>query len=260
MVRSGRVNVYSLKGEIIKEIDLPPVFNTEFRPDLIRRAVLVMESNKRQPYGASSSAGMRHAVSTWGKGRGVARVQRLSQGSRGAQSPGTVGGRRAHPPYAERDWLKKINVKEKIKAKMSALAALADTEKVRARGHRFADSVTLPVVVEDDIENISKTGEVLSVLGNIGIDEDVLRAIEGTSIRAGRGKMRNRKYKVPRSLLIVVSNMSVPLRKGAGNLPGVEITDVSNLNVRLLAPGGTPGRLALFSESAITKLREWSDG
>ncbi|MDH7508229.1 MAG: 50S ribosomal protein L4 [Methanomassiliicoccales archaeon] len=260
MVSNERVNVYSLKGEIVKTIDLPPIFNTEFRPDLIRRAVSAMEANKRQPYGASPEAGMRHAVSTWGKGRGVARVQRLSQGARGAQSPGTVGGRRAHPPYAERDWSKKINRREKLLAKLSALAAVADPVKVRRRGHRFADGVTLPIVVEDDIEKISKTAEVLEVLESIGVVEDVRRAIKGTNIRAGRGKMRNRRYRIPRSLLIVVSDKDAPLVRSVENLPGVEISDVSNLNVKVLAPGGDPGRLTLFSESALIKLGEWSNG
>jgi large subunit ribosomal protein L4e len=260
MANNGKVNVYSLKGEVIKTIDLPQIFATEFRPDLIRRAVSAMEANRRQPYGASPEAGMRHAVSTWGKGRGVARVQRLSQGARGAQSPGTVGGRRAHPPYAERDWSKKINRREKLLAKLSALAALADPDKVRKRGHRFADGVTLPVVVEDDIEKISKTGEVLEVLESIGVGEDIRRAIKGINIRAGRGKMRNRKYRVPRSLLIVVSDKDAPLIRSAENLPGVEISDVNNLSVGVLAPGGDPGRLTLFSESALIKLGEWSNG
>ena len=30
---------------------------------------------QRQPYGSEAGAGIRHSVSTWGKGRGVARVQ-----------------------------------------------------------------------------------------------------------------------------------------------------------------------------------------
>jgi large subunit ribosomal protein L4e len=250
------INVYSLRGEVVKSIPVPNAFMREFRPDVIRKAVSAQEANMRQPYGASKGAGMRHAVSTWGKGRGVARVQRLSQGQRGAQSPGTVGGRRAHPPYVERDWSEKINRKEMAVAKLSALAAMADPEKVRERGHKFAEGITVPIVVEDGIENLSKTSEVMDVLERIGI-ADVERVRDGTKTMAGRGKMRGRRFRSPRGVLIVVSNEESPLLTGASNLPGVEIVTFDNLNAALMAPGGDPGRLALFSESALNKIGEW---
>ncbi|MBM4237049.1 MAG: 50S ribosomal protein L4 [Euryarchaeota archaeon] len=253
----GKINVYSLKGKVVGSVELPPAFSTEYRPDLIRKAVSAMEANIRQPYGASKGAGMRHAVSTWGKGRGVARVQRLSQGAKGAQSPGTVGGRRAHPPYAERDWSKKMNRKEGAKARLSALGALADGERVRDRGHRFSEELTVPVVVEDDIEKISRTQEVVEVLESIGIGTDVTRATDGRKTRAGRGKMRGRKYRTPKSILIVVSDKEAPLFEGAGNLPGVDIVAAESVNIGMLAPGGDAGRLAMFSESALKKIGEW---
>ncbi len=252
----GSVNVYSLKGEVVKSISLPPAFSSEFRPDVIRKAVSVQEANMRQPYGAMKDAGMRHAVSTWGKGRGVARVQRLSQGQRGAQSPGTVGGRRAHPPYAARDWSEKINRKEMAVAKRSALAALADADIVRGRGHRFGDGVTVPIVVEDDIEKLTKTSEVMGVLESIGI-EDVARVKDGSKVRPGRGKMRGRRVRSPKGVLIVVSDGDSPLFAGAGNLPGVDVVSTNNLNAGMMAPGGDPGRLTLFSESAIKIIGGW---
>jgi len=45
--------VYSIDGSIIEEIDLPKIFEFEYRPDLIKKAFLVMRANRRQPYGAS---------------------------------------------------------------------------------------------------------------------------------------------------------------------------------------------------------------
>lgn len=257
MAGDASVNVYSLKGEVVRSVPLPGAFAAEYRPDVIRKAVLAQEANSRQPYGASKGAGMRHAVSTWGKGRGVARVQRLSQGQRGAQSPGTVGGRRAHPPYAERNWSKKVNRKEMALAKLSALSAAADAERVRKRGHRFEDGLTLPIVVEDEIERLSKTSEVMEVLRSIGIDSDTERVRDGRKIRPGRGKMRGRRVRSPKGVLIVVSSKESPLFAGADNLPGVEVECPEGLNARLLAPGGAPGRLALFSESALKKIGEW---
>ena len=38
------------------------------------------------------------------------------------------------------------------------------------------------------------------------------------------------------------------------NIPGVDITTPNMLNVELLAPGGDPGRLTIFTESALKAL------
>jgi large subunit ribosomal protein L4e len=151
---SKNVNIYSLSGEVVKQAELPAAFETDYRPDVIRKAVVAEESNKRQPYGAMFEAGMRHSVSTWGKGRGAARVQRLAQGAKGAESPNNVGGRRAFPPKPERSWELKVNRKERILARRSALAALSDDAMVKGRGHQFKEGVTLPIVFEDSVEGL----------------------------------------------------------------------------------------------------------
>ncbi|MFW3145274.1 MAG: 50S ribosomal protein L4 [Thermoplasmatota archaeon] len=247
---SPQVNLYGTDGKVKGKVDLPPVFHTPFRPDLIRRAVVSAQANRRQSYGPSKVAGMRHAVSTWGKGRGVARVQRLTQGRKGAESPNNVGGRRAHPPRPEHSFEKKINRKEKQLAVASALAATSDEERVRSRGHKFKEGITLPVVVEDGIEGMERTADVMSMLSSLGLDLDIRRAIDGRHIRAGRGKMRGRRFRQPRSILLVVSNGS-PVITGARNLPGVNIASPGNINTELLAPGGDPGRLVVFSKKAL---------
>ena len=97
---SKSVNVYGIDGKAKGKVELPSVFRTPFRPDVIKRSVISAQANRRQRYGPRKNSGMRHAVSTWGKGRGVSRVQRLKQGRTGAESPNNVGGRRAHPPFA----------------------------------------------------------------------------------------------------------------------------------------------------------------
>jgi large subunit ribosomal protein L4e len=255
--KKGKVNVYSLEGNVVKTLELPPVFHTVFRPDIIRRAVVAEEANMRQPYGAMEGAGIRHSVSTWGKGRGVARVQRLSNGAKGAESPNNIGGRRAFPPKAEKDWSKKCNRKERVLARQSALAAASDVDIVKTRGHQFDEKVTLPVVVEDSVESLNTTVGVLDMLKSIGLYADVERAKEGRHVRAGRGKMRSRRFRTPRAMLFVVSNEKAKLFTGANNLPGVEVVYADKLNAGILAPGGMPGRLTVFSESALKKVGEW---
>ncbi|MDD1772648.1 MAG: 50S ribosomal protein L4 [Methanomassiliicoccales archaeon] len=251
------VNVYSLTGEVLRTQSLPGVFETQFRPDVIHRAVVAEEANKRQPYAPKAGAGIRHSVATWGKGRGTARVQRIAGGSKGAESPNNVGGRRAHPPRVEKVWAKKVNQKERMLARFSALAATADVEKVKARGHQFKEELTLPVIIEDRLEDVKSTAEVMDVLTSIGLEGDVARSKDAIRIRAGRGKMRGRPYRMPRSLLIVVSSADAAVVKGARNLPGVEVAYAEGLNPSLLAPGGLPGRLTVFTEAALKKVGEW---
>jgi len=261
-----KAKLLSCGGEPLTDIELPRFFETEFRPDVILKAVNIERKNKRQPYGPNPKAGMRHAVSTWGKGRGVARVQRLTQGRRAAESPNTVGGRRAHPPRPEEVLKRKINKKEKSLALRSALAATANKELVAQRGHKFEEKLEFPIVVEERFEEINKiiekenkvphyTGELVKYLEKIGVGPDLQRAKKGKKIRAGKGKMRGRRYKIPTSVLIVATENS-RLNIIARNLPGVDVVSPKKLSVSHLAPGGHPGRLTIYTEKALKEMEE----
>jgi len=252
--------VVDLSGNFIKEITLPPVFTEEYRPDLIKRAVLAMQSNRLQPKGTNLLAGRKTSAENWGPGRGVARVPRIKEGRRAAKVPQAVGGRRAHPPKTEKILKKKINKKERRKAIKSAIAATINPELVRDRGHRFNEGIELPIVVEDSFASLEKTSAVMGFLESIGVWEDLIRA-KDRKIRAGRGKMRGRRYKSKKSILVVISGdegtveSEYPrIMKGAENLPGVDVSYVAELNAELFAPGTHPGRLTIWTESSITKL------
>lgn len=251
-----KVNVYTIEGKTKGKVALPSAFFEDVRCDLIRKTISAYQANRRQPYGPSQMSGMMHAVSTWGKGRGVSRVQRFSQGRTAAESPNNVGGRRAHPPRVSRNWSLKVNKKEKGRARNSALSATKEPDLVVQRGHKFDDSYTLPIIVENAIEKIKTTKEAKDTLKKLGVGEDLARAKSGIHIRAGRGKMRGRRYRRPKSLLLVVRNHE-KAKCGFGNLAGVDVTTPEHLNIELLAPGGMPGRLTLFSEGALKRLEGW---
>ncbi|MCK5037665.1 MAG: 50S ribosomal protein L4 [Thermoplasmata archaeon] len=265
---SGKsVNVYSLGGSVVRQVELPSVFEGDLRPDLIRRAVKSAQANRRQAYGPGKKAGMRHAASQWGKGRGTARVQRMTQGKTAVESPPNVGGRRAHPPKPEKDWTEKINKKERRKALISALIAIADPETVSKRGHRITEEMSMPLVLEDrfeelateiindnpEIEDQNFTKETIKILKDLGLGDEIQRAVDGKHIRAGKGTMRGRPYKRPKGILFVVTDKS-KIMKCVKNIPGVDITTPNMLNVEMLAPGGDPGRLTVFTESALKTL------
>jgi len=75
-------------------------------------------------------------------------------------------------------------------------------------------------------------------------------------IRAGKGKRRGRKYKKKKSALIIVPE-KCDLQKAARNIPGIEISLIKNLNVEKLAPGNNPGRLTIFTKSAVEQLNKF---
>ena len=245
--------------------DLPSQFNEAFRPDIIKRAVLSLQSIKRQKYGADPKAGIRASAILSKRrkkyrgmyGHGISRTPRKILSHRGTQfnwvgafAPNTVGGRRAHPPKAEKKWEQKINKKERRKAIRSALAATINKELVTERGHVVPDNY--PFVLESGLEILDKTKHVLEFLKKTGFQKELERVAKKT-IRAGRGKLRGRKYKKTIGPLIVVSK-ECKLEKATRNIPGVDIVKVNALNAELLAPGTIAGRATLFTQAALERL------
>jgi large subunit ribosomal protein L4e len=246
-----QATVHDLDGETADELDLPDVFETPYRPDLVKRAVHAAQANARQDYGADEYAGLRTPAESFGSGRGMAHVPR--ENGRGRRVPQTVGGRRAHPPKAEKDRSQDINDKERKLAVRSAIAATTDPELVAERGHAFDEDLDLPVVVSDEFEDLVKTKEVVALLEELGIHDDVERADDNTTVRAGKGANRGRKYKRPASILFVTSEEP---STAARNLAGVDVATAANVSAEDLAPGAHAGRLTVWTESAIEEVAE----
>ena len=254
----SKVKTYSLKGKAGTAIDLPSQFETPFRPDVIKRAVLAIQSKRYQPKGVDELAGKRNTAESWQTGHGRSRIPRIKGSGTGAANragfaPGTVGGRVAHPPEARKILLERINKKENRLAIRSAIAATASKERVEARGHKIDGVPEFPLVIDDAIESLLTTKDVIESFNKLGLDEDLKRASDGRGIRAGKGKMRGRKMKTPKSLLIVVGE-DKGISTAARNLPGVDVVEVHGLNAELLAPGTHAGRLVVWSKSAIERL------
>ncbi|MBS3112680.1 50S ribosomal protein L4 [Candidatus Woesearchaeota archaeon] len=260
------MKIYDLNGKESGKVDLPKQFNEEVRPDIIKKAVLAIRANKRQKYGAYKEAGQRHCVtiskmrrdyrSVYGSGRSRTPRKVMSvRGSRfnwvGAVVPNTVGGRRAHPPKAEKDWTQKINKKENRLAIRSALSATLISSMVRERGHIIPE--IYPFVLDNKINEIAKTKEFIDVLFKLGFEQELARS-QKRIIRAGKGKLRGRKYITKKSILIVVIDKRCKLAKAAKNVPGIDLINVANLNAELLAPGTHIGRATLFTKEAIEKI------
>jgi large subunit ribosomal protein L4e len=244
---------------------LPTQFDERVRPDIVKRAVLSIQSKNRQPYGADPEAGLKH-VTRWKqrnnafrtkKGKGISRIPRkilLGRGEQfysvGAESPNTRGGRRAHPPKAEKDFSEEINNKERRKAIRSAISATTD-ESLVSEKHNYEGELPLKA---SDISDVEKTSELKEVLEDLGL-EDELERVSEKKVRAGRGANRGRKYRRKTGPLVVVAEDN-GVKQAAANLPGVDVSVVDQLNAEKLAPGAEPGRLVVWSEKSIERLQD----
>lgn len=245
--------VYGVDGSIVQEVELPPIFYFPVRKDVINRAFLSAFTAALQPKGRDPLAGKRTTAKYWGVGYGLSRVPRLPDGT-AKFVPFARKGRLAFPPRPDRKIHEEVNKQERVLAIVSALAATARLELVKQRGHIVLVD-KLPIIVVGDAERVySDTKSAKAYLEKIGVWADIERSHEKIRIRAGKGKMRGRKYVEPKSALFILTSYEVPLARAIRNLPGVDIATPNNLSVLHLAPGGVPGRLTIISQPALEQL------
>jgi large subunit ribosomal protein L4e len=254
MPQPKTAKIFNLKGKSTTKTTLPTAFSTPLRPDVVKRAVLAIQSRRRQPQGRDPMAGKRTSAESRGTGMGMARIPRIKGGGgTAAFAPGTVGGRQAHPPKAETKIVKRIPKKEARLALLSAIAATASKETVAQRGHEVEDVPQFPMIVTDEMEALTKTKEVEEALLNLGVMLDINRVKDSRNIRAGKGKHRGRKMKQAVGPLVVVAE-NHGITEAASNIPGLDVVTVKNLNTELLAPGTHMGRLTLWTSGAVEQL------
>ncbi len=252
--------VYDLSGKDKGSVDLPEVFSKSVRSDLMQRALLAAQANKRQSYGSDKKAGTRtsarfignrHARNTM-QNREMARMPRILGAGplnyTAALVPQSKGGRRAHPPKPGKDWSQKINKKERQIALNSAYASLSKDDLLK---ERHSTEVEAPIVVVDDIESTKKTKDLEKLIESLGLEEELKRG-KKKKVRAGKGTMRGRVYKRKRGLLFVI-NENKGIVKAASNLAGVDVVNVNSPDIEKLVPGGKP-RISIWSKSAVEAL------
>ena len=142
------------------------------------------------------------------------------------------------PTKTWRKWHRKVNLKEKRYAVCSALAASAVPSLLMARGHRVENVPEVPLVLDDSCEGTTKTSEAIKILKACGAFADVERVKASRAVRAGKGKMRNRRYVQRKGPLVVYANDS-GMTRAFRNIPGVELCSVDRLGLLSLAPGVT---------------------
>jgi large subunit ribosomal protein L4e len=144
-------------------------------------------------------------------------------------------------------------VNQKRFAVASALAATALPSLVMARGHIVDQVPELPLVVSNSWESTQKTKAAVALLKAVGAYGDYEKAKESHKLRAGKGKMRNRRH-VNRRGPLIIFNEDNGITHAFRNLTGVDLAHVERLNLLQLAPGGHLGRFIIWTKGAFERL------
>ncbi|KAG5650409.1 hypothetical protein H0H81_012346 [Sphagnurus paluster] len=258
MASRPTVNVRSSSGEPSTSLPLPAVLTAPIRLDVVAQVHKSIAKNKRQAYSVSEKAGHQTSAESWGTGRAVARIPRVGGGGThrsGQAAFGNMcrGGRMFAPTKTWRKWHVKVNQNQRRFAIVSALAASALPSLVLARGHRIEQIEEVPLVVANAAESFKKTKEAVALLKSLNAYADVVKVSNSRKLRAGQGKLRNRRHRQRRGPLVVY-NEDNGIVKAFRNLPGVELVNVRRLNLLQLAPGGHLGRFVIWTEGAFALL------
>src|ERR671913_86989 len=253
------VKILEMDGSNQNTIDLPTIFKTPYRPEVIQKVYNNINSYSFQKQGRYPAAGQIVSAESRNTGLGIARLARAKGEGfpRAGQAAGVAGvrhGRLAHPPESWKTIYKKINHKEKQLGLCSAIAVTAKKELVQRRGHKIGNEVKLPLVVSNDIESIAKTKDLKSTLIRLGLGDDIARASLVRKARSGTPRRRGRSARSGISALIIVGNDSrlVALSR---SIPGVDIRHANDISILDLVPGSKPIRLTIFSQRAIEYMK-----
>src|SRR5881409_2413711 len=150
-----RTRVLDLNGADTDNLELPLIFDTPIRLDIIRKVYANLSSRRYQRQGRYPAAGEIVSAESRNTGLGMARIARArGEGfPRAGQAAGVAGvrhGRVAHPPVSWKNNHKKINKKEKHLGFCSAIAATSKKDIVEKRGHNVGKILEFPIVVSDE--------------------------------------------------------------------------------------------------------------
>lgn len=261
-----KISIIDKTGKKVADYELE--LNEDIREDVFKKATTAEASLFKQNYGATPLAGKKASINVSKRrqtfrttyGRGGSRTPKKAMWRRGKQlrfvgafAPNTVGGRRAHPPKASKNVFKDINNKEWLKALRVGVVASFSNEIVSANGQKVPKSY--PMILDDSLEQIVKTKDFKDFLMNAGFGDEIART-QIRKVRAGKGTMRNRTYKIKKGPLVVVSSVEKPLLKSARNLRGFEVLTPELLMVSDFGMSYKPGRTVLFTKSAIEEFKE----
>lgn len=139
------------------------------------------------------------------------------------------GGRMFGPTKTWRRFHRKVNIKQRRYAVVSAIAASGVPGLVLAKGHNIESVPEVPLVLSDKVEEVKRTKEAVKILRSLNAWKDVERVLATKRFRAGKGKMRNRR-RIQKRGPLVIYNKDNGITRAFRNIPG-RVMQLSNIYV-----------------------------
>ena len=111
------------------------------------------------------------------------------------------------------------------------------------------------MVSSEAFKDLTKTSQASALLASVGVGPDLTKVKTSRKMRAGKGKMRGRRFRQRRGPLVVYDpKTDGNVVNAFRNLPGVETSSIYALNLLHLAPGTHLGRLVVWTSAAFAAL------
>ena len=254
-----KAKVIGLDGTESAEIELPAVFDTPYRPEVIHKVYVNVLSHSYQRQGRYPAAGEMVSAESRNTGLGIARLAR----ARGEGFPRAGQGCRCcwckartscPPPRVLENHLQKNQPQRKTTRSLLCNSSHCQEGAGTRRGHKIGNEVKLPLVVSNEIESIAKTKDLKNVLIRLGLGDDIARASLARKARSGTPRRRGRSTRSGTSALIIVGDDSKVVALSR-SIPGIDIKHARNISIVDLVPGSKPIRLTIFSQRAIEYMK-----
>mgnify|MGYP001612998353 CR=1 FL=1 len=252
-----KVTLFDAQGKNKSQVDLPVVFNTPIREDLVKKAYEAEKFTLMQSYGPDPRAGRKHSASgtisharhKWKGhyGKGISRIPRKAMWRRGSQFlwvgaevSSTRGGRSIHAASRVKAF-RKINQKERTRALHIGIAATAQPTLLQAH-YPSLTKIISPVI----LEALPKKVQELKAVFHTILGDATDTAFKVRAVRHGKGKLRGRRYKSSAGALVVVGS------KEPQSFAGLEVVSAKELMMHHVYP---LGRMAVYTQAALEELK-----
>ncbi len=249
------VNVYGIDGKEAGKMELPKTFEKAVREELIRRAAIAEHSMHLQPQGHYLLAGMQTTAKYYGRydaswrtgrhmGIAIRPREKLGGGRQGQvkRIPSAVKGKRAHPHKIEKRLAENMNNTEYRAALASSISASAK---------HMLNGITTPIIIDNAVESLKSTKEVIKLFDSLKLRELIEEGRKKYIKKGLRRSSRRRHYKNTTAIIV---NSDKGIAKASRNIPGISVCTLDKITVNMLAPGGNPGRVSVWSADAVKNI------
>nr|BAS01805.1 ribosomal protein L4A [Amorphochlora amoebiformis] len=222
---------------------------------LIKRYYIIKKNSMIKNKYVKKFYGTLYSAKSWGPGRALARVPRIKGSGTIISGQGAInnicrGGRTYGVNKTKKKWGIKMNRKSKIKAFQASLISALIPSLLISRGHILSDIKNFPLIIEQLVEMIWDTKELILTIKGVGGYQEFCRSLKKPKIGKKTYKFLNSTKSIPAFIVDNKCNLIYLIR----NMKNINIFRISSLSTLKLSPGGNLGRFCFFTENSFISI------